>query len=150
MTIQEKAQMYSDMFESKQRDNGDYFVVFNKTATEELQDSVKQAHGDDMPNDFIFSTYADLMQKVTEYELDSSEALEDMRHEIVDGSVDIYTHDLTKWLASDTKNVDYLGQVVDEHTGTCNGGWEVLALAQYKAIDEVMEYVVNLLSKEDK
>lgn len=147
MTIQQKAEKYHAMFISKTRDNGEDYVILADDASEDLQASIKQAHEDRFPNDWIYGTYADLMQRVTEYDLETFEQLEDVRHEIVDGSVHIYTHQLTAWLASDINNVDYLAQAASDGFVYEDGGWQLLARAQYLAIDEVMSEVMDLLSK---
>lgn len=135
------------MFTTGKRNDGESYVFLTDNATQELKDSVKAAHGDRLPNDFTFGTYADLMQKITDYNLDTIDELEDVRGEIVDSHIDIYTADLTKWLASDINNVDYISQALDEGDNIGTDGFRLLSVAQYLAIDEVMNEVVNLLSK---
>ncbi len=144
MTITDKAKKYSDMFVSSTRDNGESYVYLKDEASEKLKDSVHEAHGDSLPDDWIYGTYADLMQKITEYELKTIDDLENVRHEIVDSYVDIYTADLTKWLASDIRNVHYLSDAISE--GIADDGFQLLTGAQFLAIDNVMNYVVELLS----
>lgn len=133
------------MFKSGKRAEGVSYVYLEDNADKKLIDSVHEAHGDKLPNDWVYGTYADLMQKVTEYDLKNIDDLEEVRHEIVDGYVDIYTHDLTKWLASDNNNVYYLGEAINEGIDNLDG-FQALAMAQYKAIDEVMNEVISLLS----
>ena len=146
MTLQEKIQTYSDMFKSKQRDNGENFVILKPNAPEELRESVRAAHVHKFPNDWIYGTYADLIQRLTDYEINSIDDVENYRAEIVDGYVDVYTAKLTKWLADDVSNVDYLTEAIDEY-GNQKDGFQLLAMAQYRAIDEVYGYIINLLSK---
>lgn len=132
------------MFKSGKRTDGQRYVYLDDKASEKLKDSVHQAHGDLLPDDWIYGTYADLMQKVSEYDLKTIDDLENVRYEIVDSCVDIYTADLTKWLASNINNVYYLGEASREY-GSMDG-FQLLAVAQYKAIDEVMNEVFSLLS----
>lgn len=147
MKITNKAQEYSDMFTTGTRDNGKMYVYLKGNVLGgNLYDSIKEAHGDGLPSDFVFGTYADLLQKITEYDLDSYEDLQDVRSEIVDGYVDIYTKGLTEWLNADIDNVSYLTQVLEQGL-ELKDGYQLLAQAQYMAIDEVMESVVNLLNK---
>lgn len=146
MTITEKAEMYHNYFEAKKRDNGTEFVCLKLDAPEELKESIREAHGDKLPDDWTYGTYADLMQRITEYDLETFEQLEDVRGEIVESYVDIYTKGLTEWLNEDINNVYYITRALEEF-GNFEDGFKLLATAQYMAIDEVMQEVVNLLSK---
>lgn len=146
MKLQNKIQKYSDMFESKTRENGESYVVLKKDRADKLQESVYQAHGDRMPNDWIYGTYADLMQRLTEYDINSIDDVYEYQGEIVDGAVDVYTADLTQWLADDIRNVDYITQAVDTF-GNQKDGAGLLATAQYMAIDEIYGHIINLLSE---
>lgn len=69
--------------------------------------------------------------------------VEEYRHEIVDGLVDIYTYDLTSWLNNDISNTYYLDQAIQEYEAKEN----ILPVAQYIAIDEIYSEVLNLLEK---
>lgn len=145
MTITQKAQNYSNYFKSNKRDNGETYVYLSDDRPEELQESVREAHGERLPNDFTYGSYADLLQKVTEYEVNTIDDLEDVRHEIVDGYVDIYTSDLTKWLHDDIHNVEYLNDVMENYEP--KDGYQLLSMAQYQAYDNIMTCIVDLLSK---
>jgi hypothetical protein len=143
-SIVKKAEKALTFFiEGKRIYSEDTFVYLNEKAPEELRQAVKNAHGDSFPNDFVYGTFVDLLQKVTEYD-DQRHNIEDIRHEIVESECDIYTHDLTEWLADDINNVGYLTEVMEE--GGANDGFQLLSQAQYKAIDEVMEHVISYLT----
>jgi hypothetical protein len=148
MTIKERAEQYNAMFTTGTRNDGKSFVKCTDEASEALRESIRNAHGDKLPNDWTYGTYADLMQRVTEYDVVTINNLEDVRSEIVDSYVDIYTADLTKWLAEDIRNVYYITQALEEY-GTFEDGFKLLAMAQYLAIDEVMQEVINLLGQEE-
>lgn len=122
-------------------------VVFADNASEKLKDSVYKAHQDSLPRDWIFGTYADILQRLEEYEVKTLDDVEEVRSELVDSMVDIYTADLTAWLADSISNVEYLTQAMEEY-GQPQDGFKLLALAQYMAIDEVFGYVYELLSEE--
>lgn len=150
MTITELAKKYSEAFTTDKRDDGTEFVHLKETfKPEELHDSIRQAHGDRFPDDWIYGTYADLLQNITEYELETIEDLEEVRSEIVDTYTDVYTSQLTEWLHSDNRNVYYLTEVLEEY-GTIEDSFQLLRLAQYKAIDEVMNEIISLLGKEEE
>lgn len=147
MTINKKIQKYIDQMEVRERvDGSEYTVIKNEYDLEThspLYEAIRKAHGDSFPKDFIYSTFLDCLQRLSEYEINSNEKLEDVRNEVVDSMVDIYTHDLIKWLASDINNVYYLTQAIDEFE--CRDGFKALSMAQYLAIDEVMGYVIALI-----
>lgn len=142
MTLQQKIEKYSNCFEVGTRNDGSSYTFLKDDAPAKLSVAVRKAHGDKLPDDFVYGTFADLLQRLSEYTIDSTDDIENYRHEIVDNYVDIYTHDLTKWLASDIGNVYYITQAIEEYGVT--DGFQVLATAQYIAIDEVMNYVVGL------
>ena len=146
MKMQDKIKKYIKMFESKKRDNGDEYIVFSDTATEELKNSVYEAHGNTLPMDWIFGQYNDILEKLDEYTINSLDDVEEYRSEIVDGLVDIYTSDLTAWLNLSNYFVEYLDQAVQELGATEN----ILSQAQYLAIDEIYGYVVTLLENSEE
>ena len=145
MKLQTKIQKYLDCFTTTTRNDGTVVTIqkdLDKTP-QALQNAIRAAHGDGMPNDFIYSTFVACLEKLSEYTLNTVDDIEDIRDEAVDSMVDIYTHDLTAWLASDIANVYYLTQAMDELQP--DDGFKLLAAAQYIAIGEVMSEVINLL-----
>jgi hypothetical protein len=140
------ANIYQGCFDSGTREaTGKSFVFLPDNAPAELREAVQKAHGDKLPNDWIYDTFADLLCKITEYDCDTIEQLEEYRHEIVDSYVDIYTHDLTLWL-HEQQALDHLSQVMAEHSySEEDGAWQVLARTQFYAIDEIMSEIVTLL-----
>jgi hypothetical protein len=145
MTISKKAKQYSNFFKSTDVNGGSIRIILKDDAPQELQDAIKSAHGDKMPNDFIYSTFADLLLKISEYGVDTVDDLQGYAHEIVDGYVDIYTHEQLQWLASDIDNLEYLARAAQDGWSVDDGTWQLLARAQYYAIDEVMQHVINVL-----
>lgn len=148
MRIDEKAQKYLDKFSTSTRDDGSLCVHLKAGHGKKLHDAVYQAHGDKLRNDFIYSTFEGLLNKITEYEIEDMDKLEDLRSEIVESQCDIYTHDQLKWLASDVRNLDYLEEAITSRSYSKDDGmWQLLQYTQYLAIDEVMSEVINLLNK---
>lgn len=152
MKLNKEIQKYIDMFESKEREDGTkYYFIDSDTKSEDkeqLLDSVRNAHGNMLPHDWIFETYLDCLHAMLDHydkELSNEEnieLLEDRRHEIVDGLVSIYTHELTAWLASSNYFAMYVDEVVQEYEAKEN----VLMAAQYKAIDEIYSEVFSFIS----
>lgn len=148
MNLKQKADYYADFFKSIDVNDGTTRVVLKDNTPKELHDAVREAHGDKLPNDFIYSTFADLLSRISEYDAETVDELRDngYDHEIIDGYVDIYTHDLLQWLASDINNLEYMSRVMAESVYIEeDGAWQALARMQYYAIEDVMQYVLSLL-----
>lgn len=146
MTINKKIEKYLSEFEHGKRNDGSGYVFIKNhdwDNPDKLMIAVRSAHGDKMPDDWIYSTFHNCLQRLSDYEITDNDKLEDIRSEAVDSMVDIYTADLTKWLASNINNVYYLTQAIEEFE--CKDGFKALSMAQYIAIDEVMNEVINLL-----
>jgi hypothetical protein len=61
--------------------------------------------------------------------------------EWIDSEVDIYTYDLTQWLANNNSNTYYLEEAIKENPSADNH----LQLAQFKAIEELYYNALNIL-----
>lgn len=144
MKIKTKIQNYINDFEPvvKQVDNSTIWFL-KDSADKDLKQSVYDAHEGSYPKDYIYGTYLCILENLLNYDIENIDDIDDIRHELVDSMVDIYTYDLTEWLHSDNSNVYYLDKAINEYG--CKNGFELLATAQYIAIDEVFEYVFNLL-----
>lgn len=144
MKIKTKIQNYINDFEPviKQVDNSTIWVL-KESASKKLKQSIYDAHEGSYPNDYIYSTYLCILENLLNYDINSIDDIDDIRHELIDSMVSIYTHDLTEWLHSDISNVYYLDIAITECL--CKNGFELLATAQYISIDEVFEYVLELL-----
>jgi len=137
-----KIENYLQMFEVKEVDrDGEKksIVVFANNASEELKNSVMSAHGERLPNDWIFDIYHSILDAMLQYD-----NIEDSKGEIVDSLVDIYTVNLTEWLNNNIYNVYYLTEALKETEE--KDGFKILAIAQYIAIDEIYSEVLTLLN----
>lgn len=141
--MNKKIEKYLKQFDEGTRVDGSAYTFIRESASDKLKDSVRQAHGDKLPDDWTYNTYYSLLERLGDYDL-AENSIDDVRHDLVDSMVDIYTKDLTEWLNSDIRNVYYLSEVLSEHD--IKDGFQALAMAQYMAIDEVMNEVINLLS----
>jgi|SRR3990167_4698599 len=144
MKLSKKIEKYLDGFEVKDR-NGDTIVVFKPNRPEELYESVHKAHKDMLPNDFIFDKYHSILSAMSGYDYETLDAFDEVRSEIVNGLVDVYTGDLTAWLNSNNSNVYYIEKAQKEF-GIIEDGFRLLSTAQYIAIDEIYSEVLDLLS----
>lgn len=143
--LAERIEQYANAFEWRERGENDTIAVLNDdVAPEGLRDAVQKAHGDRFPDDFVYSNFLGILEKLQEYTIESLDDVDDHRSEIVDSLVDVYTHDLTAWLHSSVENVHYITQALQE--SECADGFQLLMVAQYYAIDEVFAEVYALLS----
>jgi hypothetical protein len=147
MKISTKAQKYYDMFDVGTRDNGEVFAFLKAGHGKKLGDAVNAVHGDIFPNDWIYMKFHDLLGSIADYDIDTIDELEDVRSEIVDGLVDIYTHEQKQWLIDYPKADEFMSEAVAGRVySTDDGMWQVYSYAQYLAIDDIMNEVINLLS----
>lgn len=133
-------------FEIKKRGE-DVIVILKDNAPEALKNSVHKAHGSRMPSDWVFNKYHSVLDALTQYDFENAEELEDKRAEIVDGLVDVYTSELTKWLNESPQNVYYITEAQEEY-GAQEDGFKILQMAQYRAIDEIAAEVIEYLTAE--
>jgi hypothetical protein len=143
MDITKKAEKYVSYFETGTRTDGNESYVYLKdNAPEKLKEAVRKAHGDRWPDDWVYSTFLSLLERITEYDFESVEDLQESAYEIVDNEVDIHTGGLTKWLSSDNRNVYYIDEGIERFGASDSYG--MLSNAQHCAIDEIMQAVISL------
>lgn len=143
-TLQQQIKYYADQFETRTRENGDTYVCAPE-ADEQLQHAIYEAHGDKLPEDWTYSTFNAILERMQDYDSQTLEDFEEYRGEIVDCLVDTYTTDLTAWLHTSNANVYYLSQALEEYGNPDNDGFKLLAMAQYLAIDEIYAEIYQLL-----
>lgn len=145
MTLQELIADYAGEFETrtvKRCGEEKTITVFADGASEELRHAVFKAHGDRLPNDWIFDKFNEILNTLGDYAVETIEDIENVRHEVVDSLVDVYTCNLTAWLNDETYNVEYLDEAVNEYGATEN----ILAVAQDIAIDEIFSAVLDFIT----
>ena len=145
MKLQDKINKYYDQFKYVWREDKKITVIKDDADTK-LLDSIRKAHGDRLPVDWIFKTYCNLLGVLSDYGYLSIEEIEENRFEIIDTLVDVYTSDLTEWLHSSNFNVYYLTEVLEEFE--IKDGFKLLAQAQSQAIGEVLSEIISLLEME--
>lgn len=148
-TIANKAREYVNYFETITRNNGDVVTVYKdiENTPQALRDAVYNAHNGSLPQDWNYTTFVTLLEKVADYDCKTIDDVDIYRCEIVDGTVDVYTYQLTQWL-HDTQALGYLEQAADGFVSD-GGVWQLLAHAQYLAIDDIMSHIVDLLASDN-
>lgn len=127
-TIQEVAGEMSANLETKTRTNGEQYIC-NKVNVEWQKDIIRKAHGDKLPDDYVYRFISQALDVILEAE-DGAE--EDAIYTI---EPDCYTSDLTNWLASRNDRLYYLTEALEEYE--IKDGFQALAAAQQKEIQEV-------------
>lgn len=105
-TGQEAAQAMGDAFIISERDNGEKFYHLRDGSPEWMTDVCRKAHGEMFPDDWRYQFISDAVDILAE-----SDDWDEARDEV---EADIYTSQLTAWLASRTGRYSYCDQYVEE------------------------------------
>ena len=142
------ARNFASNFKRKSRDNGEKFTYLDNEPQWQ-KDAVHTAHGDMFPDDFVYQTASAVVEAIAEaLEYDADADLDDDRAEIVDGLVDIYTHDLTTWLNSNLTRLSYCDEAAEEF-GDPTASVDLdrrIALGQYFEIDQIYGAILDALN----
>jgi len=142
ITVQELAGEFSKYFKKQKQNNGQEIIILEDGRPEELYETVQEAHGDMFPDDFKYEFIKDAINDIA-----SSEDPEEEAGELIDSDVDVYTHDLTKWLGSRNDRFGYVDEAVKEMGHSEDGIMKEIMMGQYKEREEVYYAVLNRLKK---
>ena len=109
-----------------------------------MQDVIRAAHGDRMPNDQVYRMIARIVSNLAEQDEDSD--IDTLREALYDVKPDIYTNDLTGWLHDRTDNIHYLTEALEEFE--IIDGFQLLTYAQSIFILEIGEALLAALNNE--
>lgn len=112
-------------------------------APEWMRDAIRDAHFDGrMPDDWIYEHARAIVSQLADLEAPDG----DTQHEICDGLVDVYTSDLTAWLALHTGNVELCDEAQREGL-TTEGATLVqrIQAAQYMALTYICGALVGAI-----
>src|ERR1051325_8984746 len=135
---------YADQFTTTLR-GAENITILKDDASSELKKAVREAHGGQLRSDWIFSNFHAILDNLSGYTVESRDDIEEYRHEIVDGLVDIYNHDLTAWLGDNTQNLEWVNEAGREYGHEAGDTIKSIQLGQYMAIDDIYSHVVKLL-----
>ena len=131
-TIQQLAQEYSSMFETKTRTNGEKFLCLKDRYTREvyspINNLVREAHNDMLPDDYKYQFILESLNAIGD-----STDIEEIQLE-----ADIYNHELLKWVASHGDRQIYCNEVLEN--SDCHPDFmQIVSCAQYMEKDEVLQ-----------
>ncbi len=141
MTIQELATNYCMMFGRKERPNGDKFTCVKDEYDndETLKQLIRDAHGDHMPDDFIYDTIIEALDTI-------GDTVADYDLNYLNMEADVYNSDLLKWLASHSDRVGYCDEILAEYGHGINLDlMEIIQHAQQREKEEILHSVIESL-----
>jgi hypothetical protein len=116
--------------------------------TKEYEEISSIMHKKEMDTDFVYEQVVSALDWLIENDFRSIEEARGSMHERVDSSVDVYDRNLLDWLAQDIRHLEYLDRALKEFTP--DDAWLQLRVAQYLAIEEVYDNVLDLIEKKLK
>lgn len=125
-------------FVTAKRDDGTEFDKLRDDAPGWCRDAVREAHDDELPDDWRFTTCRALADALLEHvEYNDGEIDDDWQHEAVDGQVDVYYSDLLDWLRVGTRYT-YVDDARAEYGNDADQDFmKSVATAQYYAISQM-------------
>ena len=85
----------SKFFTTIMRNDGSKAVVLTDDRPEWLHEAIRDVHGSDLPNDWIYRECRDACASIDDGALTDDDSV----HEYADSAVDVYTRDLYQWSA---------------------------------------------------
>jgi len=147
--IMEIAKKYRDLFEEKKDKEGEYYYCFKLDAiregSEEYREMSDIISSLQMDEDSVYRYVVYALDYLIDGDFEDMDEARDMMTEEIDGLVDVYTSDLTEWLNKSNYNVYYLTEAQEE--SGVSDGFQALAMAQYKAIENAFNEVLNLIEE---
>ena len=110
-TIQTLATEVAQQFETATRPDGTRYVCRKNEhrAEDWIQDMIRAAHGDMLPDDYVYQYASDALDAIAEGD-------EDGEYSILEP--DVYTRDLLNWVGSDLNRVAYVDEAISEGAET--------------------------------
>jgi hypothetical protein len=134
-TIQEvAAEMYKNMEQKERKDGSKYYCNIKKIDWQ--KEIIHKAHGDALPDDYIYEFINDALAVLSDCEEGNEEEA------IYEMEPDCYTTNLTAWLHSSNNRVYYITEALEEF-GDIKDGFQLLGIAQTKEKQEVAILVLE-------
>ena len=143
MTLATLAAEAAAFFETRQRDDGAAFITTRGDSPVWLDDLVRDAHGDFLPDDWRYSA----IRAALDFIADNPDA-EDYGGEFADEAVDTYSHARLQWLASNLNRASYVDDACEEFGAEGLTTVERIGLGQYAEASEVYGSVWASLEQE--
>ena len=134
-----KAKEFSEHFTKivHQETNREFYVL-DDTVPPALEDLVRASHGEFFPDDFRYEVIYSALLAFAECRLEDD--LEEVRVE-----VDVYNHDLIRWLGSNLKRIAYCDEAQAEFGLEMADVMTLITYGQQREKDEVVDLVREAL-----
>jgi len=133
-TVQDAARMMVEAFTIDARDNGEKYYHLQDGSPEWMTEVCHKAHGDMFPDDWRYEFISDAVDMLAESDIDDCQA-----------EADIYTAQLTAWLASRTDRFAYCDDFASELGGDDGDTLSRISGGQWMERDEVLHIVAQAL-----
>ncbi|MBG7616483.1 hypothetical protein IWC96_14490 [Brevundimonas sp. BAL450] len=145
ITIQSLAADLGRAFEGRYRPDSSCFRALKDGSPEWMTDCIHAAHGDRMPDDWIYAAVERVADAIGETDEDAD--LDDEAHEAIDGMVDVYTSALCDWLASSVTRPGYCDEAAEE-LGRPDSIVQAMQWGQFAEYREIWAAVVEFLTEQ--
>jgi len=146
-TVKTLADTFAQSFETRTRANGDLFHCLKDDHPEWVQDAVREAHGDRMPDDWTYAQ-CDMGAALIREQIQSGVEPCDLLDEIT-VEADCYYANLTKWLADHNRNLDFVNEYIQDFTvGRVEDVQSLIAGGQWLAKHRILDCMVNAFQEQ--
>lgn len=136
----------SGFFETAQDHENKPYVRLKETAPQWLQETVRYAHGDMLPDDWRYRWIRDAFDAIHDAGPDAD--LEEVGIEFADDA-DIYNSDLIDWLGSHGSRMGYCDEAFETFEGDISSIATLMQLGQCQERAEIFASVVASLVSQD-
>lgn len=114
-------------------------TVLRDDAPEWVRDAVRRAHGNLLPDDWIYATSRDAFSALSDVDEDTD--MQTVWDEFSTAAMDAYTDDRLRWLASHPARLSYCDEAVSD--GLCDGSSiaETIGCGQYLEAREIFREI---------
>jgi len=149
-SIKDEAAKYLDLLEEQEDKKKDRIWISFKLEVigkDERYNKLSEImHRIECSEDFVYDQVWQCLNWLVDEAPGNDVLIEDAMIEAIDGKVDTYTSDLTGWLNQSASHVYYLTEVLENHD--IKDGFQLLTMAQYRAIEEIWREVMYLIEGE--
>jgi hypothetical protein len=139
-TVQELAREAGQWLEGRTRADGSQYRTLKDGRPEWVQELVREAHGDFLPDDWRYNAIEDALQWIADEGEDEDPGA------FADANTDVYTDELGAWLNSSIRRGGFVDEAIEEYGWPDDRGIAgALAMGQYVELCEVYYLVRTAL-----
>lgn len=144
-TLETVAKEFAEAFEARERNEpneyGDKtFYTLKNGSPKWMTDAIHKAHGDIMPNDWIYEQCSRVADRMAEYR---PETWDDSMSEWADSLVDVYNGARARWLASNLAFGEMVDEAVEAMGHSDQGIYGDIGIGQYVMIERIASALIQ-------